>query len=126
MSELCAKLSMSRDYLIRLRDMLAAATKARAYATGIPDAATLAGNQQVQDAVMFNLFVLGEAAKGIPADVRARYATVQWRGIAGLRDVLAHEYFGVDHEVVWDVIATELPGLIDQLAEIIANEELRR
>ncbi len=126
MSELCAKLSMSRDYLIRLRDMLAAATKARAYATGIPDAATLAGNQQVQDAVMFNLFILGEAAKGIPADVRARYTTIQWRGIAGLRDVLAHEYFGVDHEVVWDVIANELPGLIDQLAEIIANEELRR
>jgi uncharacterized protein with HEPN domain len=90
---------MSRDYLIRLRDMLA---------------------------VMFNLFVLGEAAKGIPADVRARYAAVEWRGIAGLRDVLAHEYFGVDHEVVWDVIATELPGLIERLGEIIASEKLRR
>src|ERR1039457_5777391 len=105
-SESSAKPSMSRDYLIRLRDMLAAANRARAYATGIPDAATLAANQQILDAVMFNLFVLGEAAKGIPADIRARYAAVEWRGIAGLRDVLAHEYFGVD--------------------EIIANEELRR
>jgi uncharacterized protein with HEPN domain len=100
---------MSRDYLIRLRDMLAAATRARAYAAGIPDAATLAANQQILDAVMFNLFVLGEAAKGIPSDVRAHHAAVEWRGIAGLRDVLAHEYFGVDHEVVWDVIANELP-----------------
>jgi uncharacterized protein with HEPN domain len=64
---------MSRDYLIRLRDMFASATRARAYATGIPDAATLAANQQILDAVMFNLFVLGEAAKGIPPEVRARY-----------------------------------------------------
>jgi uncharacterized protein with HEPN domain len=92
-SESSAKPSMSRDYLIRLRDMLASATRARAYAMGIQDAATLAANQQILDAVMFNLFVLGEAAKGIPTDVRARYAAVEWRGIAGLRDVLAHEYF---------------------------------
>jgi hypothetical protein len=77
-SESSAKPSMSRDYRIRLRDMLAAAIRARAYATGIPDAVTLAANQQVLDAVMFNLFVLGEAAKGIPADVRARYAAVEW------------------------------------------------
>jgi hypothetical protein len=53
----CTWPSMSRDYLIRLRDMLAAATRARAYAAGIPDAATLAANQQILDAVMFNLGV---------------------------------------------------------------------
>ena len=69
---------MSRDYLIRLRDMLASATRARAYATGIPDAATLASNQQILDAVMFNR------------------------------------------------VATELPGLIERLREIIASEDLRR
>jgi uncharacterized protein with HEPN domain len=114
---------MSRDYLIRLRDMLAAAERASVYGSGVASAGALLANRQILDAILFNLFVLGEAAKGVPEEVRSRYSGVQWKAMAGLRDVLAHEYFGVDTDVVWDVVRAELPHLIEQLRSIIAEEE---
>jgi uncharacterized protein with HEPN domain len=65
--------------------------------------------------------VLGEAAKAVPAEVRAQHPEVEWRGMAGLRDVLAHEYFGVDDEVIWDVVKNKLPELIAQLQKVLAG-----
>jgi uncharacterized protein with HEPN domain len=114
---------MSRNYLIRLRDMLAAAERASAYGSSAASASSLGANRQVLDAILFNLFVLGEAAKGVPTEVRSRYPGVQWKAMAGLRDVLVHEYFGVDTDIVWDVVRAELPRLIEQLPKIIATEE---
>ena len=54
------------------------------------------------DAVLRNLQIIGEAAKAIPADVRQAHPEVDWKGMAGLRDVLTHAYFGLDDETLWD------------------------
>ena len=56
------------------------------------------------DAVIRNLEILGEAAKHIPPQVRSRHPQIEWRKIAGMRDVIAHEYVGVDEDILWDVI----------------------
>lgn len=58
---------------------------------------------------------IGEAAKAIPADVRELHPQVDWKGMAGLRDVLAHAYFGLDDATLWDVVTTKVPELRDQV-----------
>ena len=73
----------------------------------------------IVDAVIRNLEIIGEAAKNIPKQVKEKYPDVEWRKISGLRDILAHEYFGVDLEVLWDVIKHKLPLLKRQVTKIL-------
>jgi uncharacterized protein with HEPN domain len=81
-----------------------------------------ASKDMVMDAVLRNLEIIGEAAKNVPADVRNRYPDVEWRKIAGLRDVLAHAYFGLEDETLWDVVQHEIPPLRDQIRHILSAE----
>lgn len=71
---------------------------------------------KTQDAVIRNIEVIGQAVKGISEQTRALEPDVPWRQIAGMRDKLIHEYFGVDLALVWDVVERELPVLRPQLA----------
>ena len=65
----------------------------------------------VQDAVIRNLEVIGEAVRNLPLDLRRQYPKIPWRSITALRNVLIHEYFGVDLEIVWRVVERRLPSL---------------
>ena len=65
-----------------------------------------------------NLEIIGEAAKNIPADVRNKSSDIEWKKISGLRDILAHEYFGVDMEVLWDIITNKLPDLKREISKL--------
>ena len=58
-----------------------------------------------------NLEVIGEAAKMIPEAIRVEYPNIEWKKIAGLRDILAHHYFEVDLDIVWDIVQNKLPEL---------------
>jgi uncharacterized protein with HEPN domain len=73
---------------------------------------------KTQDAVIRNIEILGQAVKGISDDTRALEPAVPWRKIAGMRDKLIHEYFGVDLALVWDVVEDELPALRPQLERL--------
>jgi uncharacterized protein with HEPN domain len=74
------------------------------------------------DGILFNLQVIGEAVKRLPADFRERHAAVAWREIAGLRDFVAHAYFALDLEILWDAIQQGVPTLKGQIEEILASE----
>ena len=80
-------------------------------------------NELVYDAVLRNLEVLGEAAKKVPDSVRARHPSVEWRAIAGLRDVLAHAYFALDEATLWDIVAQKVPALAGVLRQILEEED---
>ena len=80
-------------------------------------------NELVYDAVLRNLEVLGEAAKKVPDSVRARHPSVEWRAIAGLRDVLSHAYFALDEATLWDIVAQKVPALAEVLRQILEEED---
>ena len=108
---------MPRDSKVYLEDMLEAATKVRRYTIGMTRD-QLAENSIVLDAVVRNLEVLGEAAKNVPEDMRAAHPEVEWKRIAGLRDILIHQYFGVDVDIIWDIRQNKLPSLIEKVRGI--------
>jgi uncharacterized protein with HEPN domain len=79
-------------------------------------------NQMLLDAVVRNLEVIGEATKNIPTDIRQKYPQVEWRKIAGLRDIVIHGYFGIDYEILWDIIQNKIPDLVVKIQEVIEGE----
>jgi uncharacterized protein with HEPN domain len=75
----------------------------------------------IQDAVIRNLEVAGEAAKGLSPETRGLAPEVPWRRVAGLRDILIHHYFGVDLEAVWRVVEVDVPVLLPVIEKLIAE-----
>ena len=74
------------------------------------------------DAILMNLHVIGEAVKNLPQETRERYPDVPWRRISGMRDFVAHVYFALDLDIVWDSIRSDVPELLERVREIIASE----
>jgi uncharacterized protein with HEPN domain len=114
---------MSRDYRLFPDDMQTSVEKVLRYAQDI-DLAHLADDEKTFDAIVRNLEIIGEAAKHIPPDVRARYPEVAWRSIAGLRDVVVHEYFGIDEDILRDIIENQVPRLFEQVRRVLAQEDI--
>lgn len=108
---------MPRDYKVYLDDMIVAIEKVRRYTAGMAFE-SFSKDEKTLDAVIRNLEVIGEAAKSVPDAVRAKHPEMDLRKIGGLRDILIHEYFGVDLEILWDVIQNKLPVLEQQVREI--------
>ncbi len=80
-------------------------------------------NETLKRAFLRSLEVMGEAVKNLPPDFREKYSTIQWRLIAGMRDRLIHNYFGVDYDIVWDTVIHKVPMLDREIRRIMIEED---
>jgi len=101
---------MPRDYRLYLDDILDAIHQIRSYVQG-QDEEAFASDRKTQDAVIRNLEIIGEAAGNLPAATKEIAREVDWRKIMGLRNILIHEYFGINLPIVWDVVQNKLAPL---------------
>lgn len=79
-------------------------------------------DETLKRAVIRSLEIIGEATKKVTADVKYRWDTISWKNMAGMRDRLIHDYFGVNYSIVWDVVKNKIPKLSAQIEQVIDEE----
>lgn len=106
-----------RDYL---RHILVEADYLIGQSAGI-SADDFMTDETLQRAFVRSLEIIGEAAKKVPEDFRDQHPAIEWRAMSGMRDRLIHDYFGVDYELIWDVVRNRVPELRTHIAAILAD-----
>lgn len=101
--------------------MLAEAQYLAEKSAGVERSAFL-NDETLKRAFVRSIEIIGEAAKQVPDDFRASHPKFEWRAMAGMRDRLIHGYFGVDYELVWDVVVNKVPELRHQLILLLEDE----
>jgi uncharacterized protein with HEPN domain len=111
-----------RDYRLYLKDMLDACEAIQGFVKG-KRKAELKRNRMLRDALIKNLETIGECSKQVPLSIRRKHAGIEWKKIAGLRDILVHQYFNVDLDILWDVVRTKAPELRKKPSSILKEEK---
>ncbi len=111
-----------REHLDYVRDILDAVEKARCFVAGIDVEAFQRDDEKVY-AVTRALEIIGEASKKIPASIRKRFPDVPWAAMAGMRDKLAHDYFGVNLRRLWETVQNDLPPSRESIARLVRDLE---
>ena len=111
---------MSRDLRLNLEDIRVHCDEITGHVRGLTFDDFVAAREKYE-AVAFSLIVIGESVKHVPQEMRARYPEIEWRRIAGLRDVIAHGYFALRDPVLWEVVNSSVPELREQIERILSD-----
>lgn len=108
----------SRNAKLYLQDILQACEDILEFTQSMGSASDLQSDRRTFLAVIHSLQIVGEAARQMPKSFKENYPDFPWRETASLRNVIAHEYFGLDIDIIWDVIRTRIPVLAEQVRQI--------
>jgi uncharacterized protein with HEPN domain len=111
-----------REWQIRIRDILHAAQKTILH-TQTMAFDQFAKDEWIVDAVLRNLTVIGEAARHIPDEICVQYHEIPWQDIRDMRNIVVHEYFGVDLAMVWLTVTQDLPALVAKLEPLLKSDK---
>lgn len=113
-----------REYILYLEDIFQSMQRIEKYLDNI-DFQQFKTTYIVADAVVRNFEIIGEASKKIPTDIQEKYPEIPWRKMYGLRNLIAHEYFGIDYELIWEIATVNLPQNRVDLQKIIKKEKAK-
>lgn len=111
---------MKKDPKIFLKHIVESIEEIEKYTKGVSKEEFFKDSKS-QDAVIRRIEIIGEAVKNLPSGFKNKHPEISWPEIAGMRDVLIHEYFGVDLDIVWETIKKDLPDLKEKILEILKN-----
>ncbi|HLT24522.1 MAG TPA: DUF86 domain-containing protein [Ignavibacteria bacterium] len=109
-----------REWKLYIKDIVECINKINDY-IGKMSKEEFLNDDKTFDAVMRNLEIIGEAVKLIPSSVKEEYGSIEWKKIAGLRDIIIHGYFGINADLIWNVITEKIPELKSKI-DIVAGE----
>ncbi len=109
-----------RDWRFRVRDILAALAAIETYAEGM-DRGAFVADRRTRDAVLHNLMLVGESVRWIPDAILDAHPEVPWRLLRSVRNVVVHEYFGIDDAILWVTVRDDLPSLVDDLEAVLRS-----
>lgn len=113
---------MKKDPEIFIEHILECIKRIEEYTKGITKD-VFSNSPQIQDAIIRRIEIIGEAVKNIPGDIKDKYPDIPWKRIAGMRDILIHEYFGIDLELTWEVAKEEIFELKKKILKV--KEDLK-
>lgn len=111
------KKSSSRDWSFRIKDILTSINKIEEYLHTMT-LTQFKKNDLVKDAVIRNFEIIGEASNSIPSKIKEKYSEISWREMNDMRNLLIHEYFGVDADIIWHTAKKHLPNLKEKLLKL--------
>lgn len=111
-----------KSWLFRLQDMLDHIEKIRTYTKG-KNQESFISDPVLQDAVVRNLEIVGEAARFVPKEAQDRYPQIEWDKVIGMRHKISHDYLQIDMRIVWNLIENDFFGLYDQIHNMVEQED---
>jgi|WetSurMetagenome_2_1015567.scaffolds.fasta_scaffold351296_2 uncharacterized protein with HEPN domain len=107
-----------RDWQMRVQDILVAIEKIQNYTRGMTAESFMADSKTV-DAVIANITVIGEAASRVPSEAMQTHPAIPWKVMRDIRNVVVHEYFGLNARILWDTVQNDLPPLVPLLRRLL-------
>jgi hypothetical protein len=110
-----------RQWKLRISDILECIARIKEYTNGVSFEQFLSDKKTI-DAVLRNLEIIGEAVYHIPETIQERYSDLPWAEMRAMRNIVAHEYFGVNLNIIWNTTQSNLPPIVAELEEILKKE----